>query len=1006
MQKERQVIARINAFLESSDWVNSPTSREILASYTECCVEINSRLDQCSALLGRKMTVEAVNLADREPSLFEMVPLLNFPRLPEFLELCDLYDWSAPPQLNMAVFEQLKTASAGLSSLMELINEYRRIARGRDLRQKIGLLREIAKQDAQNPEWRQNQKQLETEFLPELIEQAKNAIQQNDFAQLEKLQKELTQPDWQIPVPEMVLSKVRRILDEHHLEELKREAAKILEEVNLAYSAFDQAQLEDALARWDMICRIEDYEPEQNETVQIQDAGEWLQERKKKEEARLAFAASQKQVTYLLDSGASPEEVEKEFATLSSFEQPIPDYLSDRVAMYRQLCESEERHRRILRTVKHVTIGAVTLLVLGIIGYVILYLQIEKYQANRLRAVIESGKLVEAQTMMKSIEESYPMIARGAKITELRGDLSRLEYEITTRQEDFLDRIADVDKELGKKFPDAKYIESKFADCDELVYFDEDKRMLAEKREEFTRRMAAARREADRVFLDRVQQLKDTRAEFFGFIGKHDFTNAERVLEQFHEIALQAADIEGVSEENRKEYAELLASYGTLFQFYEDDKAAQALIFKLQQAVFAANTASAVAEAVADFNKSLAGRKLQPEEQAFVDALAGDSAALMAIAAYQEKPAPERIPAETSVAFFQDAANAVELSESFAAARKNMEASFELLMTSVMRNRLRMFCFQEQGGRVVTVYFPESSAVSSMSDAGSHKLQFQDDGGRLVEIEVGLISASVRIGETYYPNIRPLYPAVLKRNALQAAVAPHQRHVSEILTMLRGLEGVQFEAKIVEALRRIISDPYCNPYWKLQLCSRLTGAMQKIKFIDTKYYDQLNALATELLAADSSGEGMENELLNGKISAELAKLKMDELFGNLAANHFLVGLIQEAPARKLQFLGVIQRKDGATVFRKSKYVERESGEVWCFDDKRGGCWLAGSFHGDEISWDPKVRDRVGSCVAFTPADADDTVLLIANDRDKAKAVGLVEVPWPAFWPRNVMEGEN
>ena len=30
MQKERQVIARLNAFLESNDWVNSPASREIL----------------------------------------------------------------------------------------------------------------------------------------------------------------------------------------------------------------------------------------------------------------------------------------------------------------------------------------------------------------------------------------------------------------------------------------------------------------------------------------------------------------------------------------------------------------------------------------------------------------------------------------------------------------------------------------------------------------------------------------------------------------------------------------------------------------------------------------------------------------------------------------------------------------------------------------------------------------------------------------------------------------
>ena len=275
----------------------------------------------------------------------------------------------------------------------------------------------------------------------------------------------------------------------------------------------------------------------------------------------------------------------------------------------------------------------------------------------------------------------------------------------------------------------------------------------------------------------------------------------------------------------------------------------------------------------------------------------------------------------------------------------------------------------------------------------------------LVQGEV-LCANECTVGEDVYPDVRPVYPARLDRSALQGAIAPHQGLTVGTLAMLRRIDGVQFEPKIVDAIRKILTDPYCNPYWKLQLCSRLAGAMCSVRGIDTRGYATLKKSADELLGSDRSENGMENELLNDRIASELARLKIDELFRALPANRFRVRLIEEAVARKLKFLGVIQRLDGRMMFRKSRFITRDTGEVWCFDDKRGGCWLAGSFHGDEISWDPKVRDRVGSCVAFTPADADDTVLLIANDRDKAKAVGLVEVPWPAFWPRNVMEGEN
>ncbi len=1008
MQKERQVVAQINAFLDSSDWTNSPVSREILAAYTECCVAANRRLEQCSMLLGSRKTAEAVNQAERDPSLFEIVPLLNFPRLAQFLELCDWYDWPMPPQLNMAVFEQLKSASSGMSEsgLTELVTEYRRIARGGDPLEKVRLLRKIAALDPGNPEWRQNQKQLETELLPDLIDRAKAAIEQEDFTALADLQRELTHPELQIAVPEIVLEKIRRVLDGHRRAELRKRAAAILEEVNQAYSAFEQERLEKALTRWESLCGDDRYEPEPEELVQIEDAGKWLREKQREEAERQACAATRKRLEFLLDSDASRDEIEREYATLAAYEEPIPDYLADRMEMYRQLCESDERHRRILRTVKLIAVCAAGLLILGGVGYVVLSIRIENAQAEKLRAAIESGKLLEAQSVLKSIEENYPIIADGAKITELRGELSRMAYDINTRREDFLARIAEIDEELEKEFPDASYIESKFADCEKLVYFEEDRRALAEKREEVKRHLAAAVRQADGLFLEKIRELKEIRAGFFRHLGGHDYTRAEQMLERFREKAAEISALKSVSEESRREYAELLGSYGKLFEYFEEDKMMLSLISRLQQNVYAADTVSAVNEAVTDFEKSLGERSLQPSARAFVDALSGDSRALIAIMMYQEKPGRESIPQDLSVKFFDDARAACEMAESFDKARREMIAGFELLMANVIHNRLRMFSFRDHTGRLVVIYFPLTGNVSSLYDAGVNKLKFQSVDDRTVEISVDRARTSVRIGEDVYPDVRPVYPARLDRSALQGAIAPHQGLTVGTLAMLRRIDGVQLEPKIVDAIRKILTNPYCNPYWKLQLCSRLAGAMCSVRGIDTRGYATLKKSADELLGSDRSENGMENELLNDRIASELARLKIDELFRALPANRFRVRLIEEAVARKLKFLGVIQRLDGRMMFRKSRFITRDTGEVWCFDDKRSGCWLAGRFQGNEIIWNPEVRDRIGSCVVFTPEDSEDTAGLIAEFRKAAAEAGVADFRPPAFWPGNLTAGEK
>ena len=111
MNQIRTLSARIEAFVKSADLTNSPLLQQLLQEYAAGVSYVNRRLDQCEELLRNGRAGEAVTVAERCPSLFELVPLLQTPGTLEFFNLCRLYGLSEPPLVNVSVFQALKRAS-------------------------------------------------------------------------------------------------------------------------------------------------------------------------------------------------------------------------------------------------------------------------------------------------------------------------------------------------------------------------------------------------------------------------------------------------------------------------------------------------------------------------------------------------------------------------------------------------------------------------------------------------------------------------------------------------------------------------------------------------------------------------------------------------------------------------------------------------------------------------------------------------------------------------------
>ena len=220
-------------------------------------------------LLRNGRAGEAVTVAERCPSLFELVPLLQTPGTLEFFNLCRLYGLPEPPLVNVSVFQALKRASDDPAVQDGLFAELRKLSRSHGSEDKVIILRKILRTDPENPEWLRQLKQAESACIPAFIQNAQQAIIDRDYPTLENLEEVLSSPDWRQVIPSVVLDKIRRTLEEEHQRQMRCRAGEILEKVEQAYRNRDLAAYQLANSRWTMLCKLDRYLPSEEENCRF-----------------------------------------------------------------------------------------------------------------------------------------------------------------------------------------------------------------------------------------------------------------------------------------------------------------------------------------------------------------------------------------------------------------------------------------------------------------------------------------------------------------------------------------------------------------------------------------------------------------------------------------------------------------------------------------------------------------------------------------------------------------
>ena len=130
MADHHQIVEQIRAFLQGSDQTRSERLEGLATAYAEACTAANQRLSRCHRLLEQGLRSEAIQQAEAEPRILDVMSTLDFPERSEWDELVDIYAMAAPPKPLSEARAALSEAYALAEPLQNLLRTHRRLATG------------------------------------------------------------------------------------------------------------------------------------------------------------------------------------------------------------------------------------------------------------------------------------------------------------------------------------------------------------------------------------------------------------------------------------------------------------------------------------------------------------------------------------------------------------------------------------------------------------------------------------------------------------------------------------------------------------------------------------------------------------------------------------------------------------------------------------------------------------------------------------------------------------
>ena len=430
-----QITAMVRAIQALLSSRNEPIEEELvdLASQHEEFVNAAARRLECvERLLSKGLRSEAIERAEADPNLNDVLTALDFPELGPWNELLESKGIQPVPGISVEAAAELNDAYLASGSIEKLLQHYRTISLARaPLPKRIAALRKLAERDDQNPAWRLDLTEFEQYRIKEMRTELETAIRSEDLATVAQIDEELSGGGWSVDVPAAIRQQARKQHEGLRRKTAKAELETLSHQLSDAYAEFNRPLAKRLQQRFLAVQGIAGIS---NNHPLLDIAGpalDWLVEESRKESDDNEHQSAVAEIETALDRRTSVNELEKLYHRATRHGHTLPQLLETRLVERRDLLQANVRRMRAL-------IGTVA--VLACISVVVaVTLMVQKMSFNKsvaehddeLRKLIASaqnnGQIAPVEDYLKIVESASPamlqtpaLLARTQELESLR----------------------------------------------------------------------------------------------------------------------------------------------------------------------------------------------------------------------------------------------------------------------------------------------------------------------------------------------------------------------------------------------------------------------------------------------------------------------------------------------------------------------------------------------------------------------------------------------------------
>jgi hypothetical protein len=367
MTDYQRVVDELRSLLQASDQTDTERLKALAAAYAEECRAANERLRRCEEFLKKGQRAGAIQFAQAEPVLLDVVAALDFPERAHLEEMLLFYGLPAPPRLNLATAEALNQAYAEEQPLEGLLRQHRRLALARaPLPARLEVMRKLAMLDTQNPVWMDDVRTFEQARFRQLQAAVTRASARGEPGPVAAVAGELGQV-WFNPPPAALCTEVERLQQQFAQQQGRADLAALAGQLNGAVAANDLGQAQGLRDRFKEVLARSGVSPTDPVARYAEQPLRWVMEQERLQVAELEFQTALAELEAALDARAEPEEAGRLYNAALNHGRDLPDAVEERYRAYVTRAQGARQWREKMILIVVVFVGVAVLL--SIVGY-------------------------------------------------------------------------------------------------------------------------------------------------------------------------------------------------------------------------------------------------------------------------------------------------------------------------------------------------------------------------------------------------------------------------------------------------------------------------------------------------------------------------------------------------------------------------------------------------------------------------------------------------------------